>query len=78
MNRQAVYDTLQEFVTVTFLTAGPALGVQRQALDPRAVHRPYRNVAGARREQIERGRRQGPIRGVRGGVDSRQDIRPVR
>ena len=26
MNRQAVYDTLQEFVTVTFLTAGPALG----------------------------------------------------
>ena len=26
MNRQAVLDTLQEFVTVFFLTAGPALG----------------------------------------------------
>ena len=26
MNRQAVYDTLQELVTVTFLSAGPALG----------------------------------------------------
>lgn len=26
MNRQAVYDTLQELVTVTFLTSGPALG----------------------------------------------------
>jgi len=26
MDRQAVFDTLQEFVTVTFLTAGPALG----------------------------------------------------
>lgn len=26
MNRQAVYDTLQEFVTVFFLAAGPALG----------------------------------------------------
>ena len=26
MDRQAVYDTLQEFLTVTFLTAGPALG----------------------------------------------------
>ena len=26
MNRQEAYDALQEFVTVTFLTAGPALG----------------------------------------------------
>jgi hypothetical protein len=26
MNRQATYDALQELVTVTFLTAGPALG----------------------------------------------------
>lgn len=26
MNRQAVYDTLQEFLTVFFLAAGPALG----------------------------------------------------
>jgi flagellar biosynthesis protein FliQ len=26
MTKQAVYDALQEFVTVTFLAAGPALG----------------------------------------------------
>ena len=26
MNRQAVLDSLQEFLTVFFLTAGPALG----------------------------------------------------
>ena len=26
MNQQGVYDTLQEVVTITFLSAGPALG----------------------------------------------------